>query len=80
VTSSWYGGGFQFFVYNTALPWQSVDGQSAAASFGPPLHVTSVGTYRVLTWGHDLSVPVNGDDVSYASASGAACPKRTCVA
>jgi hypothetical protein len=80
VTSSWYGGGFQFFVYNTALPWQSVDGQSAASSFGPPLHVTSVGTYRVLTWGHDLSVPVNGDDVSYASASGAACPKRTCVA
>jgi len=79
MTSAWYGGGFQFFVYNTALPWQSVDARSAAASFGPPLHVTSVSTYRVLTWGHDLSVPVNGEYVRYASPSSAACPQQTCV-
>jgi hypothetical protein len=70
VTSAWYGGGFQFFVYNTALPWQSVDAQSAAASFGPPVHVASVGTYRVLTWGHDISVPVNGGYVRYEAARG----------
>ena len=66
TTSSWYATGFEFFVYNTALAWNSVDAQTAAASFGPPLQVASVGTYRVLTWGHDLSVPGDGQFVRYA--------------
>ena len=79
MTSAWYGEGFQFFVYNTALPWQSVDAQSATASFGPPLHVIPVSTYRVLTWGHDLSVPVNGGYVRYAATSSAACRQQRCA-
>jgi len=65
TTSSWYATGFEFFVYNTALAWNSVDAQTAAASFGPPLQVASVGTYRILTWGHNLSVPDDGRFVKY---------------
>jgi hypothetical protein len=79
MTTTWYGGGFQFFVYNTALPWQSVDESSAVASFGPPRLVTSVGSYRVLTWGHDLSVPADGDAVRYEPAIPAACKQQKCA-
>ena len=68
TTSAWYGTGFEFFVYNTALPWNSVDVKTASASFGPPLHLASVGTFRVLTWGHNLSVPGNGRYVRYGPA------------
>jgi hypothetical protein len=69
TTSSWYRVSFEFFVYNTALPWNSVDMQTAAASFGPPIHVALVGTYRVLSWGHEISVPGNGHYVSYVPGS-----------
>jgi hypothetical protein len=69
TTSSWYRVSFEFFVYNTALPWNSVDVQTAAASFGPPIHVASVGTYRVVSWGHDVSVPGDGHYVKYVPPS-----------
>ena len=35
-SSAWYGGGFEFLVYNVVAPWAGVDAQSARASFGPP--------------------------------------------
>jgi hypothetical protein len=69
TTASWYQAGFEFFVYNTALPWNSVDARTAAASFGPPQHVASIGTFRVLTWGHELSLSGTGQYVKYVSAS-----------
>ncbi|MGA3217169.1 MAG: hypothetical protein ABSD97_15935 [Acidimicrobiales bacterium] len=70
TTSSWYGGGFEFFVYNTAFPWNSVDAQTAIASFGPPLREAAVGTYRVLSWKHDISVPGDGGYVKYSPTVG----------
>ncbi len=66
TSSTWYGGGFEFLVYNAAVPWGSVGSKSAAASFGPPQHVAVVGTYYVLTWAHDLAIPRDG---SYAPQS-----------
>jgi hypothetical protein len=60
-SSSWYGGGFEFFVYNASAPWDDVDASSARASFGRPQHVAVVGRYQVLTWAHDLTIPPNGD-------------------
>ncbi len=59
-SSSWYGGGFEFLVYNSAAPWDDVEAQSALASFGPPRHVAVVGKYRVLTWAHDLTIRTDG--------------------
>ncbi len=59
-SSAWYGGGFEFLVYNATAPWQGVDGQSALASFGPPQHVAAVGPYDVLTWAHDLTLRGDG--------------------
>ena len=59
-SSTWYGGGFQFLVYNGVVPWDDVEGQSALYSFGAPSHVASVGRYRVLTWAHDLTIRRNG--------------------
>lgn len=59
-SSSWYGGGFQFFVYNAAAPWDDVDAQSAQASFGPPRHIAIVGRYEVWTWAHDLTIRTDG--------------------
>jgi len=59
-SSAWYGGGFEFLVYNATAPWGGVDAQSALASFGPPQHVAAVGPYHVLTWAHDLSVRRDG--------------------
>jgi hypothetical protein len=60
-SSSWYGGGFQFLVYNAYVPWDDVEASSARASFGPPQHVGVVGRYRVLTWSHDLTILSNGN-------------------
>jgi len=68
TSSAWYRNGFEFFVYNTALPWNAVDAQTAALSFGPPRQVASVGTYRVLSWGHRISVPGDGSYVRFALA------------
>jgi len=59
-SSSWYGGGFQFLVYNASAPWGGVDAQSALTSFGPPQDVAAVGPYYVLTWAHELSVRPDG--------------------
>jgi hypothetical protein len=59
-SSAWYGGGFEFLVYNATVPWGGVDAQSALASFGPPQHVAAVGPYHVLTWAHDLSLRGDG--------------------
>jgi hypothetical protein len=59
-TAAWYvGQSFQFLVYDTALPWGGVTSASAAATFGPIAHTYSVGPYRVLVWGHRLSVSAN---------------------
>ena len=59
-TATWYEGqSFQFLVYDTALPWGGVSSTSAAATFGPVFHTYDVGTYRVLVWGHRLSVSAN---------------------
>ncbi len=56
-TATWYEAqSFQFLVYDTALPWGGVSAASGAATFGPVLHTYDVGTYRVLVWGHPLSV------------------------
>jgi hypothetical protein len=53
----WYlGQKFEFLVYDTARPWRKVNEVSATASFGSPTHVYAVGTYRVLTWSHPISV------------------------
>ena len=60
-SSSWYGGGFEFLVYNAVTPWDDVEAQSALASFGPPREVAVVGRYRVLTWAHDLSIEPDGN-------------------
>ena len=59
-SSTWYGGGFQFLVYNAVTPWDDVEAQSAVASFGAPRHVAVVGRYRVLTWAHELTIPPDG--------------------
>jgi hypothetical protein len=59
-SSAWYGGGFEFLVYNATAPWAGVDAQSARASFGPPQHVAAVGPYHVLTWAHDLTLRGDG--------------------
>ena len=59
-SSSWYGGGFEFLVYNATASWGGVDAQAAVASFGPPQHVAAVGPYHVLTWAHDLSLQGDG--------------------
>jgi hypothetical protein len=59
-SSSWYGGGFEFLVYNASAPWAGVDEESAVASFGPPQHVAAVGPYNVTTWTHDLSIRGDG--------------------
>lgn len=59
-TSTWYTRRFQFLVYNLANPWGGVDLASATSSFGRPVEVRAVGTYRVLTWGRELRVPPSG--------------------
>jgi len=59
-SATWYEGqSFQFLVYDTALPWGGVASASAVATFGPVARTYSVGAYRVLVWGHLLSVSAN---------------------
>jgi hypothetical protein len=62
-SSTWYGGGFQFLVFNSVVPWDDVDGLSALHSFGTPRHVATVGRWEVFTWAHDLTIRTDG---SYA--------------
>ncbi len=62
-SSTWYGGGFQFLVYNAVVPWDDVEAQSALASFGPPRTDAVVGRWHVMTWAHDLTIRPDG---SYA--------------
>jgi hypothetical protein len=59
-SSTWYGGGFQFLVFNGVVPWDDVETQSAVASFGAPRHVAVIGRYRVMTWAHDLTIKPDG--------------------
>jgi len=59
-SSTWYGGGFQFLVYNAVVPWDDVEAQSALVSFGAPQHVAVVGRWHVLTWAHDLTIRTDG--------------------
>jgi hypothetical protein len=57
----WYlGKDFSFLVYDTARPWRMVNSVSATKAFGAPQHTYAVGTYRVLTWAHPISVSPDG--------------------
>ncbi|MGO9911154.1 MAG: hypothetical protein ACLPQS_08355, partial [Acidimicrobiales bacterium] len=67
TSSQWYDGRFEFLVYDLSSPWGSVGARSAEASFGPPRHIARVGTYRVLTWAHELAIEPDG---SYARQPG----------
>jgi hypothetical protein len=60
-SSTWYGGGFQFLVYNSVVPWDDVEAQSAMASFGPPRTDAIVGRWHVMTWTHDLTIRPDGN-------------------
>ncbi len=61
-SARWYEGTrFQFLVYDAALP-ETVDATAATATFGAPVHRYLVGPYRVLVWGHPLSVSTTGYD------------------
>jgi hypothetical protein len=59
-SSTWYGGRFEFLVYNAASPWGGVDAASAATSFGVPAHTYDVGGYRVLVWNRGLQIRPDG--------------------
>ncbi len=55
--SYWYGGSFQFLVYDTALPFGGVDSTTAAATFGRPARTYTVnGIYKVLVWPKPIRV------------------------
>jgi hypothetical protein len=57
---SWYAGQrFQFFVYNTVLPWGYDNTISATKTWGPPEHTYAVGTFRVLVWPKPLILKPN---------------------
>ncbi|MGD1011833.1 MAG: hypothetical protein ABR925_04780 [Acidimicrobiales bacterium] len=73
-TSAWYGGGFQFLVYNAVAVWGGVDEKSAVATFGAPQHAAMVGPYEVLTWSHDISVSGTG---TYLPVNGANRPSQS---
>ena len=69
-TAAWYEGqSFQFLVYDTAQPWGGVSLASARATFGPVSHIYAVGAYRVLVWGHRLSVSAGPIDPAQATAA-----------
>ncbi|HTX00276.1 MAG TPA: hypothetical protein VMD59_15960 [Acidimicrobiales bacterium] len=53
-TAAWYHTTFQFFVSDTANPWQGVSSAAAQRTFGAPASVYRVGTYRVLVWAHPV--------------------------
>ncbi|MGO9334134.1 MAG: hypothetical protein ACLQCU_08805 [Acidimicrobiales bacterium] len=54
--ASWYAGQhFQFLVYE--IPHVAeVDMKTATRTYGAPKHVYVIGSYRVLVWGHRLTV------------------------
>ncbi len=55
--ADWYAGTrFQFFVYDTAHPWRDVNALTAVKTWGEPSKVLSIGSYRILTWPHGLTV------------------------
>jgi hypothetical protein len=55
--ASWYAGRrFDFFVSDTANPWQGVTSAAAVRSFGSPAKSYEVGTYRILVWPHPVRV------------------------
>ncbi len=58
--ASWYGGGFQFLVFQPSAPWGGVTAAAAAASFGAPAGVATIGSYEVLTYRHDLTIRPDG--------------------
>jgi hypothetical protein len=60
-SSTWYGGGFQFLVFNAVVPWDDVEAQSAVASFGPPRTDAVVGRWHIMTWAHDLTIRPDGN-------------------
>lgn len=57
--SSWYQRPFQFFVWDTQLPWGGDDTNRAIATWGTPLHINKVGPYWVLQWPYTLKVDPN---------------------
>jgi hypothetical protein len=58
--AAWYAGQrFQFFVYDTQLPWGYDNTISATKTWGPPAQTYDVGPYVVLTWGKPLIVNPN---------------------
>jgi len=58
---TWYTNqSFEFLVYDTARPWGGIDATTASLTFGPVARTYAVGPYRVLVWGHPLSVPGAG--------------------
>jgi hypothetical protein len=62
---SWYAGQrFQFFVYNTVLPWGYDNTISATKTWGPPEHTYAVGTFRVLVWPKPLILNPNPSPTS----------------
>ena len=68
--ASWYGGGFQFLVFQPSAPWGGVDAASAARSFGAPRRVVRIGSYEVLTYRHDLRIEPDGAYVTQAWRAG----------
>jgi len=62
---SWYSDQrFQFFAYNTALPWGYDNTISATKTWGTPLHIYPVGTFRVLVWPKPLILNPNPSPTS----------------
>jgi hypothetical protein len=60
-TSAWYlGQHFRFLVYNTLLPFGSVDETTAVATFGPAKRTYHVGSIEVLVWAHPFTVSAHG--------------------
>ena len=58
---TWYTNqSFEFLVYDTARPWGGIDATTASLTFGPVARTYVVGPYRVLVWGHPLSVSGTG--------------------
>jgi hypothetical protein len=54
--ASWYAGQhFQFLVYETPHV-ADVDMKSATRTYGAPKHIYVIGSFRVLVWGHRLTV------------------------
>ncbi len=60
-TSSWYlDQHFNFLVYNTLLPFGSVDTATAVATFGRVARTYHLGSLEVLVWAHPFTVSAHG--------------------